>query len=270
VEKDRFLSLLKNFTSLSEADAAELNTLQKHYPYSQVVHTLATRAARDNRMQSYTQLLNLTAVYSTDRSVLKLIMTQPQGMRKDGIVHKIAIDQIAEQQQHDHLSGEELLHEIETDLAKLKESKHSFEVSWDEYERLAHAHEVEAASQKPLKTKVKVPVSKDDGLIEEIKITKKEVDLDGEKQKAQSQIIDRFIKTAPSIQKGKPGSVTVTATDLSENSSDFSDNIISETLVDILIKQGKRDKAIDMLRKLIWKFPQKKAIFAARIEELKK
>jgi hypothetical protein len=40
--------------------------------------------------------------------------------------------------------------------------------------------------------------------------------------------------------------------------------------VEILLRQGKKDKAIEVLKKLIWKFPQKKAIFAAQIDELKK
>ena len=56
--------------------------------------------------------------------------------------------------------------------------------------------------------------------------------------------------------------------DLSERSSAFTDNIVSETLVEILIKQGKKGKAVEVLRKLIWKFPQKKAYFAAQIDEL--
>ena len=51
---------------------------------------------------------------------------------------------------------------------------------------------------------------------------------------------------------------------------EFGDNIVSETLVELLLKQGKKDKAIEVLKKLIWKFPQKKAYFAAQIEELKK
>jgi predicted Zn-dependent protease len=53
-------------------------------------------------------------------------------------------------------------------------------------------------------------------------------------------------------------------------SGEFGDHIVSETLVEILIKQGKKDKAIEVLKKLIWKYPQKKAYFASQIEELKK
>jgi TolA-binding protein len=41
-------------------------------------------------------------------------------------------------------------------------------------------------------------------------------------------------------------------------------------LAQILTRQGKKDKAIEVYKKLIWKFPQKKAYFAAQIEDLKK
>jgi predicted Zn-dependent protease len=60
------------------------------------------------------------------------------------------------------------------------------------------------------------------------------------------------------------------AVDLTEKSASFGENIVSETLVELLLKQGKKEKAVEMLKKLIWKFPQKKAYFAARIQELKK
>lgn len=82
----------------------------------------------------------------------------------------------------------------------------------------------------------------------------------------QGEIIDNFIKVAPSLPRAKP---TEPAADLSVDSVNYSDNIVSETLVGILLKQGKKDKAIEMLKKLIWKFPQKKAYFAAQIEALK-
>jgi predicted Zn-dependent protease len=59
-------------------------------------------------------------------------------------------------------------------------------------------------------------------------------------------------------------------TDLTEKIELQETHIVSETLVEILLKQGKTEKAVEMLKKLIWKFPQKKAYFAARIEELKK
>src|SRR6185295_1785408 len=105
-----------------------------------------------------------------------------------------------------------------------------------------------------------------DPLIEEIKTTKKKLKVDNPKQKEQNEIIDKFIKTQPSIPKPKPVEPT---SDLSEETSIFGDHIVSETLVEILLKQGKKEKAVEVLKKLIWKFPQKKAYLAAQIDSLK-
>jgi hypothetical protein len=108
-------------------------------------------------------------------------------------------------------------------------------------------------------------------LIEEIKTSKKEIEPEGEKQKEQIQIIDQFIKIQPSISSVKERSQQTPPGDLSTiKSGEFGENIVSETLVELLVKQGKKDKAIEVLKKLIWKFPQKKAFFAAQIEDLKK
>ena len=118
------------------------------------------------------------------------------------------------------------------------------------------------------KKKVNSPAEK---LIEEIQTSKKEIQPEGEKQKEQIEIIDHFIKIQPSISSVKERAQQIPAGDLSTiKSGEFGENIVSETLVELLIKQGKKDKAIEVLKKLIWKFPQKKAFFAAQIEDLKK
>jgi hypothetical protein len=107
-------------------------------------------------------------------------------------------------------------------------------------------------------------------LIEEIVSSKVQIEPENEKQKEQIEMIDHFIKAAPSIVNSKDKPLPPPADDLSTAASEFGDNIISETLVEILVKQGKKDRAIEVLKKLIWKFPQKKAYFAAQIEDLKK
>ena len=98
----------------------------------------------------------------------------------------------------------------------------------------------------------------------------KRTEPENEKQKEQLEIIEQFIKTQPSISSPKDKLVVTPAGDLASiKTGEFNDNVVSETLVEILIKQGKKDKAMEVLKKLIWKFPQKKAYFAAQIEELK-
>ncbi len=90
----------------------------------------------------------------------------------------------------------------------------------------------------------------------------------------QGQIIDEFIKKSPSIKPQVPGEAKAgkkaETIDLSEPSQKLKDDLITENLALILIKQGKKEKAIEVYKKLIWKFPQKKAYFATQIEELQK
>jgi tetratricopeptide (TPR) repeat protein len=94
-----------------------------------------------------------------------------------------------------------------------------------------------------------------------------------DKLKAQLDIIDRFIEAEPQIKRKSPNEAYEPATsdvqDLTGDLNSLGDELLSENLAIILEKQGKKDRAIDIYKKLIWKFPQKKAYFAGRIEELK-
>lgn len=129
-----------------------------------------------------------------------------------------------------------------------------------------------SAPSSPAKTKGKTPppVDPPDVLIEEIKTRNEELTPESRKQLEQLDLIDRFIQTQPSISSARDR-VPPPSGDLNPvKSGEFGDNIVSETLVEILIKQGKKDKAVEVLKKLIWKYPQKKAYFASQIEELKR
>jgi hypothetical protein len=82
------------------------------------------------------------------------------------------------------------------------------------------------------------------------------------------ELIEKFIATEPRITPNK--APTENQSDLSQASSELKEDLVSENLAIIFAGQGKTAKAIEIYKKLIWKFPQKKASFAARIEELKK
>ncbi|HEX8040930.1 MAG TPA: hypothetical protein VF490_17355 [Chryseosolibacter sp.] len=109
-----------------------------------------------------------------------------------------------------------------------------------------------------------------DELIAEIQSSKEEIVPENERQKQQIEIINQFIRIQPSISNPKDRTPSPAGDLTPVKSGEFGDNIVSETLVEILVKQGKKDKAIEVLKKLIWKYPQKKAYFASQIEELKK
>ena len=155
-----------------------------------------------------------------------------------------------------------------------KEKKESLRERRERMVALAKAIQAENAAKE--KSDEKEPSGRakkkdlQDEIIDEITNNNEEIRPDNDKQKEQISIINHFIKTQPSISNPKERNPPLSGDLSAIKSGEFGDHIISETLVEILVKQGKKDKAIEVLKKLIWKYPQKKAYFASQIEELKK
>jgi tetratricopeptide (TPR) repeat protein len=95
---------------------------------------------------------------------------------------------------------------------------------------------------------------------------------DPESRKEQVEIIDNFIKNSPVLSKPNLNmdSESLSQDDLSKKSTRLNDELASENLARIYLKQGKRKDAEKIYKKLIRKFPQKKAYFADQIRKLKK
>jgi hypothetical protein len=81
------------------------------------------------------------------------------------------------------------------------------------------------------------------------------------------ELINRFIETNPSI---TPPSETDQQVDISADSVREDEGFLTDTLAKIYIKQGYYSKAIFAYEKLLLKFPEKSAYFAAQIESIKK
>lgn len=118
----------------------------------------------------------------------------------------------------------------------------------------------------------KKPKKDEHDIIEEL-TSRKELKISDAHKKEQLNIINNFIEKEPVLTKRiDPGNQSnkQEAEDLSASSTNLSDDVVSETLAKLMIKQGRKKKAIDIYKKLIWKFPQKKTYFVEIIEELKK
>jgi hypothetical protein len=302
-----FLQLVRNSTALSPEELKSIRDLAMEFPYSQVLHLLIARGSRDQKASDEQACLHRAAVYATDRAVLKKVMTaavsprieseipeaakdSPTTTHKPQVVTVVTLKEVVASQPKvekvtskepiplttaspsaNPLEGDALREDLKSELNRLHHLMHAFEAS---YEQLKHeVPPPTAPAEVPAKSSKK-PSSKStpsDGpgetpILEEIKSSKRKPKLVSPKVAEQSEIIDHFIKVAPTLPRTKPAEP---AADLSVESVNYGDNIVSETLVEILLKQGKKAKAIEMLKKLIWKFPQKKAYFAAQIEALK-
>jgi len=278
VEKRQLVDLLHHYTSSSNQEAEEIISLREEYPYSQVLQALSARVSKDHDFDNQQQFLQSAAVYSTDRTVLKEIMLQAyvEAVIKEeeteviGEMHKPAVSP-PNTRVNSTIDSIDYADEVLIDLKRLNELKLNFE-SVAATINPKFATEATAPVRRPPGRPKKNVENPSEPFIEAIKTSKKKIDPESSTTKEQIAIIDQFIKAQPSIvTKLKADPSPVSPGDLAEiKSGEYTDSIVSETLAEILIRQGKKEKAIEVFKKLIWKFPQKKAYFAAQIEELKK
>jgi hypothetical protein len=313
VEIDQFRNALKNYPSSTLEEAEKLHALSEAFPYSQLLHVLSARASKDHGLESQQNQLQLAAVYSADRGILKHMMNEDGGRALEitGTTSPAVVEsKNAVQQSSDspdigdnpalstaesNVNSDDLAEKVIKDVNELYRTRHNFEMMFVDKAGAQLVESPASSGEEPAKSKreriielskalnappmtegeeQKLPrkrrLERKD-IIDEIVLSKNKIEPANEKQKEQLEIIDQFIKTQPSISAAKEKPPHVPDGDLSTiKTGEFGDNIVSETLVELLLKQGKKDKAIEVLKKLIWKFPQKKSYFAAQIDELKK
>lgn len=295
MNKEELTGLIQRFPSSTADEAQKVLILRNQYKYCQVLHGLAARAYSDHSLANHAAVLQEAAIHSTDRSVLKEIMTRRIA---DAEPPTVAIKSSAE-------ATHDFADEVFEDLERLKHSKEIFEsmfgtsglqpvtekktekpkreVLKSKKQRIVEMAKELAApanpesnvldkskTKKESKTRKEKKSAQADPLIEAIKTSHKKIKPENEKTKEQIEIINQFIKAKQVIATQPVAEENPQDMSESVRSGEFTDHIVSETLVEILIKQGKKDKAIEVLKKLIWKFPQKKTYFAARIDDLKK
>jgi hypothetical protein len=91
-------------------------------------------------------------------------------------------------------------------------------------------------------------------------------------QQKQNELINKFVNSDTSASdRFRPALLQddVEAEDLSEVSSIYNDELVTENLAEIMLKQGKKGKAIEIYQQLMLKIPEKKAYFAEKIDQLK-
>ena len=106
--------------------------------------------------------------------------------------------------------------------------------------------------------------------VEEVKIEQEKPKISVKKEKKDvNDLIENFIINQPRI-KAKRVPDDHPIEDLAQKSAIDKEEIVSETLGKIYLKQGNFQKAIKTYEKLSLKFPEKSSYFAAQIENIKK
>ena len=81
-------------------------------------------------------------------------------------------------------------------------------------------------------------------------------------------LIDKFLREEPKI-KVKKEDLPEQQEDLSAPSTSEDPQLVTETLAQVYLKQGKKEKALDIYEKLCLKFPEKSSYFAKKIIAIK-
>ena len=287
---NRLNELLTNPGLATREDYQNIKQLADNYPYAQFLKILLSKIAQIIKDENQVEMLHTAAIYSAERKVLKKLYTKdnyqyvfpPEKLmihEQTEVFPEMAEDENLEPGEDPEINtgenateqadeDENLAHDVLDNLKKFKDLR-------EKYDHLIHEESDNVETDE--KTSTKSPVVE---ATKENESTPEALsnDVDTKQDNArhihqpdyQRRLIDDFMsnldtqqeRPLPPKEKKQPNE------DLSGGSTSFDDDLVTETLAKLCIKQGKIDKAIEIYRKLIWKFPQKKTYFAARIEEL--
>ncbi len=306
MKKQAFIDYLTQYQSISDGALEELKALSVLYPYAQSVLTLMAKSAHEAGNTDALKFLHQASIHTSERSRLKEIISQkaPEGTQGRVVEsHNYTVENEPLPGAILPAAEEEVTHVDQASTvvsdapaAHVDESTHEKENSL--YADLEHNMKIYKQQRESLDRDEKSPAVQDErtsegegnsveqkevkslspadaefmaDYLENLKKNKKKILIEDEKQKEQIRLINRFIKKSPRLQKLRAGQEDIPEEreDLSIPKLRIGEDLVSENLALILKKQGKKEKAIDIYKKLIWQYPEKKAYFADRIEELK-
>lgn len=293
MDKERFSTLLQDPSKVTNADIKALNEYRKKYPYFQSLYVVVAKALREREHPKTDAFIKKAAIYSANRSHLKeiiegdFVFALKEKEPKQEIPQKTVVETVAPPKVDEPKKAE-----TEKEVKQEKQAESSKEVKTEpkvklEEKKVEDKKEVkEAPTQKEVKADKPVVIDND---LAEIEATKRRIEalLSGqlpdselekkpkkplsEKKKNQIEIIEKFIKNEPQLDRERMAEAEgkVDIEDLADKSLLKEEDFETETLAKLMAKQGKVKKAENIYKKLSLKFPEKSAYFATQIEKLK-
>ncbi len=277
MDKGTFEKILNTPSDISGEEAILLEELVQEFPYCQMAHLLIANESYQKKSMHYPKKLKRASTYVLDRTVLHSLLNPKETTSKNiDVNHEITENNKVENNSPEiNLANQaniELLNELETNIKDLKIKKEGLvknTVAEQNHLRITHVFsKIIIADSKP-----------ESRLGEELTNNNENLDLlinylhfkdrGTVNPNEQIKIIDMFIKAQPRINpRTNPGLIEPEIVDLSMPSSELKLELITENFALILTKQNKIEKAIEVYKKLMLKYPDKSAYFAAKLNEL--
>jgi len=289
--QSNFYSLLENDRLFKEIQLEEIDKLIELYPYTSNLYVFKSIAMHEQQNEGFALALEKAATRTISRKKLhELIEGKPC---LDFELEDVSeADSIIVESAHEIQNGEDSINEgVEIDNKSIDSSVEKEEnnnPSIEAIQTLTSENEVTnepIAENEPSKSSPK----KNDFSFSFIKVTGSQSgqkslplipaevyninSISGSKKlkgkKKEDYIIDRFLESSPSI---SPPTIdfgqSKIVMDLAANSGKLSEEIITENMAMIYLKQKNFSKALDTYRKLKLKNPEKSDYFAALIKNL--
>jgi tetratricopeptide (TPR) repeat protein len=249
LNRDSFSNFIAHPARISASDIPTLEVFAEQFPYCQLAHFFSAKPHYDLLTVQAEDKVQHAAVYAISRYKLKKFL-------------EIPVENTSSSKSDP--DGNSPGHPANTPILPQAEYTPLEPSPFDEL--LARAD----LSAMPLTEHEKVSMQPETA-VQATDVTQENIDSFNDKIKKikQTEIIDQFIKTEPRISSLSTLSKEAPTKDMSEKSIQAPAGLVSENLANIMLKQGKTDKAIEIYEKLILKYPEKKSYFAEKIENLR-
>lgn len=234
----QFQNITLKKDALEAFELLQIKKMQTQYPYFQIPHFLLARHEFWSDASSTPQNLGAAAINSPNRVYLKEKIEEPKNLMPQ---------------------EKELIAENPIDTASTAKTQSP--------NKKRAKGKIKKESEKNLakSTKKKQPA---EDIIESIRKKEKKVIQDS-KMKEQLDLIKAFSKKEIKLATIKEIEEHQNLENLAVSSTTFHDKLLSEPYAKLLIAQGKKKPAQEIFKKLILKFPDKRAYFEELIEKLK-
>lgn len=309
MNKQEFLHIITHPSDISPKEAEALEEMTVNFPYCQLAHVLLAKNAHDKNHMMALQRLKTAAVYSGSRTALKnLIYSENQWHSSPSRVLESMFALVPENNEDINIEPTPLPYsEPSVPFIPLSLEQEITEVA-SKWSNITENESVLSTSSTETTPEVNKPVENSvlnelKATIEELQRTKRELAAQKQKteqahaesessntgtaednaaskgvsfsekpdRKAQIELIDKFIVSNPRMPQANEMIQSGSRLgDLASDSSRIDETLVSENFAVILTRQGKINKAIEIYRKLILKYPEKSSYFASRIDSLEK